>query len=185
MRISLYASLGLLALLAFYGCGGGSSVVEMRAAEEAMNRAQSAHADLLAPNEFQEAQKTWERAQAAAKEGKISSAKVLFPSAKIYFAKSALIAKSNREALVKQLDSLEVAINSNFDDVKKDLSKNKLSSKDQAQVKSIAAEIVEGKASITKLESQENLIKAVATAKEVQTKIYNAQLILAGQKPHK
>jgi len=185
MRIRLYTSLGLLALLAFCGCGGGSSEVEKRAAEEAMNQAQSAHADLLAPNQFQEAQKAWEHAQAAAKEGKTSSAKVLFASAKIYFAKSAEIAKNNREALIRQLDGLEVAINGNFDDVKKDLSKNKLSPKDQAQVKAISAEIVEGQASITKLESQQDLFKAVATAKEVQKKIYNAQLILAGQKPHK
>ena len=35
---------------------------------------------------------------------------------------------------------------------------------------------------ISKLVVQEDLVKAVATAKDVQTKIYHAQLILAGQK---
>ncbi len=184
MKFRLYASLVLFALLAFYGCGG-SSEVEMRAAEDAMNRALDAHADLLAAKEFQDAQKTWEHAQAAAKEGKTSSAKVLFSSAKIYFTKTALIAKSNHEALSRQLDSLEVAINSNFDQVKSDLSTKKLSPKDKEQVKAINEEIVTDKASIAKLESQQDLIKAVAMAKEVQTKIYNAQLILAGEKPHK
>lgn len=184
MKIRLYSSLGLLAMLSLCGCGG-SSDVEMRAAEDAMNRAQSAHAELLAPTEFQEAQKTWEHAQAAAKEDKISSAKVLFASAKIYFTKAAASAKNNREALTRQLDSLEMAINSNFDQVKSDLSKTKLSAKDHEQVKAIAAEIVKDQAMISKLESEHDLIRAVAAAKEVQTKIYNAQLILAGQKPHK
>lgn len=184
MKIRFYVSLGLLTLLAFCGCGG-SSEVEMKAAQQAKDQALSAHADLLVPTEFQEAQKTWEHAQAAAKEGKTSSAKVLFESARIYFSESALIAKNNHEALTKQLDGLEVAINTNFDQVMSDLAKKKLSSRDREQVKVIVAEIVKDKASMEKLTIQDDLIKAVATAKKVQMEIYNAQLILAGEKPHK
>jgi len=184
MKIRFYVSLGLLTLLAFCGCGG-SSEVEMKAAQQAKDQALSAHADLLVPTEFQKAQETWEHAQAAAKEGKTSSAKVLFESARIYFSESALIAKNNHEALTKQLDGLEVAINTNFDQVMSDLAKKKLSSRDREQVKVIVAEIVKDKASMEKLTIQDDLIKAVATAKKVQMEIYNAQLILAGEKPHK
>jgi hypothetical protein len=184
MKISFCISLGLLTLLAFFGCGG-SSELEMKAAEHARDQALSAHADLLSPSQFQEAQKTLEHAQAAAKEGKTSSAKVLFASAKIYFSKSALIAKTNREALTKQLDGLSVAINVNLGQVNSDLAKKKLSFRDQEQVKAIVAQIVKDKASMQDLSVQDDLIKAVATAKEVQMEIYKAQLILAGEKPHR
>jgi len=184
MKIRFCVSLGLSALLAFCGCGG-SSEVEMKAAQEARDQALSAHADLLVPTEFQKARETWEHAQAAAKEGKTSSAKVLFASARIYFSESALIAKNNHEALTKQLDGLAVAINTNFDQVQSDLAKKKLSSRDQEQVKALVAEIVKDKGAMEKLTSQDDLIKAVATAKEVQLKIYKAQLILAGEKPRK
>ncbi len=184
MKIRFYISLGLSTLLALCGCGG-SSEVEMKAAQQARDQALTAHADLLVPSEFQEAQKTWEHAQAAAKEGKTSSAKVLFASAKIYFSKSALIAKTNREALNKQLDGLAVAINVNFDQVKSDLVKKRLSSKDQEQVKAIVAQIAKDKASMQDLSIRDDLIKAVATAKDIQMEIYKAQLILAGKKPLK
>ncbi len=184
MKIRFYISLGLLTLLACCGCGG-SSDVEMKAAQQARDQALSAHADLLVPTEFQEAQKTWEHAQTAAREGKTSSAKVLFASAKIYFSKSALIAKNNREALTKQLDSLAVSINVNFDQVNGDLAKKKLSSRDQEQVETIVGEIVKDKAAMEKLTAQNDLLKAVTTAKEIQKKIYNAQLILAGEKQRK
>ena len=184
MKNRFYISSGLLTLLAFCGCGG-SSEVEMKAAQQARDQALSAHADLLVPTEFQKAQKTWEHAQAAAKEGNTSGEKVLFASARIYFSRSALSANSNREALTKQLDSLAASINSNFDQVKSDLAKKRLSPGDQEQVQAIVAEIEKERASMVKLAVENDLIKAVATAKNLQIHIYNAQLILAGEKPHK
>ena len=183
MRIRFYISLSLLTLLASYGCGGGSSEVEMKQAQEAMNQARSVHADDLAPAEFQEAQKTFAHAQAAAKEGKSATAKVLFSSAKIYFNRTVVIAKSKRDALSRQLDGMQLMISSNFDQVKSDLSKKHLSPKQRVQVNAIVSEVVEDKDSISKLVVEDDLLKAVATAKDVQTKIYNAQLILAGQTP--
>jgi cob(I)alamin adenosyltransferase len=80
---------------------------------------------------------------------------------------------------------MQLMISSNFDQVKSDLAKKKLSPKQRDQVKALASEVEEGNASISKLVIQEDFPKAVATAKDVQTKIYNAQLILAGQKPAK
>ena len=185
MRIAFCVSLGLLLMVAFYGCGEGSSEVEMKDAQKAMEQAKNAHADDLAPAEFQAAQKTWDHAQAAAREGNTSTAKALYASAKIYFNKTVLIAKTKRDALSRQLSDMQLMINSNFDQVKSDLSKKSLSPRQHSQVSAIVAEVVEDKDSISKLVVQEDLIKAVAAAKDVQTKIYNAQLILAGQKPHK
>jgi len=69
-----------------------------------------------------------------------------------------------------------------FDQVKSDLSRNNLSPWQQGQVRAIVSEVEVGNASIGSLVIQKDLLKAVATAKELQAKIYNAQLILAGQK---
>jgi len=185
MRIAFCVSLSLLLMLAFYGCGEGSAEVEMKDAQKAMDQAKSVHADDFAPAEFQAAQKTWDHAQAADREGKASTAKALYSSAKIYFNKTVVIARSKHDDLSRQLSAMQLMINSNFDQVKSDLSKKSLSPKQHSQVSAIVSEVSEDKDSISKLVVEEDLIKAVAAAKDVQTKIYNAQLILAGQKPHK
>jgi hypothetical protein len=180
MRIRYYIRLSLLVLLTSYGCGG-SSELEMKQAQQAMDDAKNLHADNLARTEFQQAVKAWDHAQAAEKEGKTDTAKVLFASAKIYFGKAADIAKAKQDSLSRELSAMQLMISRNFDQVKIDLSKNNLSPKQQGQVRAIASEVEKGNASISKLVMQEDLPKAVAMAKEVQTKIYNAQLILAGQ----
>jgi hypothetical protein len=181
MKIRFYISLSLAVLLASYGCGG-SSEVEMTQAQKAMDYAKSVHADELAPADFQQAQKAWDHAHAAEKEGKTSTARMLFASAKIFFGKAADIAKSKQDALSRELSSMQLMISKNFDQVKKDLSGNDLSPKQRGQVKAIVSEVEEGRDAISELVIQEDLVKAVAMAKDVQTKIYHAQLILAGQK---
>ena len=80
---------------------------------------------------------------------------------------------------------MQLTISSNLDQVKSDLSRNNLSPQQQNQVRAIVSEVEAANASISKLVIQKDLLKAVAMAKDVQTKIYNAQLILAGQKPSK
>jgi hypothetical protein len=142
-------------------------------------------ADTLAPMDFQKALKAWDHAQAAEKEGQTDTAKVLFASAKIYFGKAADIAKAKEDALSRELSAMQLMISENFDQVKSDLLVNNLSPKQQGQVRTIASEVEEDNAAIRKLVIEKDLLKAVATAKEVPTKIYNAQLILAGQKPGK
>jgi hypothetical protein len=181
MKIQSYISLSLLVLLAAYGCGG-SSEIEMKQARQAMDYARSLRSDNLAPTDFQQAQKAWDHAQAAEKEGKTDTAKVLFASAKIYFGKAADIAKAKQDSLSRELGAMQRMITSNFNQVKSDLSKNHLSPQQQGRVRAIASEVEEGNASIRSLVIQKDLLNAVATAKGVQTKIYNAQLILAGQK---
>ncbi len=181
MKIRFYISLSLVVLLASYGCGG-SSEIEMAQAQGAMDHAKSLHAEDLAPTDFQQAQKAWDRAQAAEKEGKTATAKVLFTSAKIFFHKTADIAKARQDDLSRELSGMQLWISKNFDQMKSDLSRNNLSPKQRGQVMAIVSEVEEDNDSISKLVIQEDLVKAVATAKDVQTKIYHAQLILAGQK---
>ncbi len=182
MRVRIHNSFSLLVLmLALYGCGG-SAAIEMKEARTAMDQARLLHADRYAQVDFEQARKAWDHAQTAEKEGQTSTAKVLYTSAKIYFGKAADIARSKQDALTRELDAMQLMISKNFDQVKIDLSKNKLSSSQRSRVKAIASEIEEGKTAIGDLVIQEDLPKAVATAKDVQTKIYHAQLILAGQK---
>ena len=181
MKIRFYISLILVVLLASYGCSG-SSEIEMTEAQDAMDHARNLHADKLAATDFQQAQKAWDNAQAAEKEGKTGKAKLLFTSAKIFFNKAADIAKSRQDALSRELIGMQLMIDKNFDQVKTDLSRNSLSPRQRSQVMAIASEVEEGNDSISKLVIQEDLVKAVATAKDVQTKIYHAQLVLSGQK---
>ncbi len=181
MKIRSYISLSLVVLLASYGCSG-SSEIEMTQARDAMDYAKSLHADNLAPSDFQQAQKAWDHAQDAAKEGKTSTAKVLFTSARIFFDKAADIAKSRQDALSRQLIGMQLMISKNFDQLKSDLSRNNMSPKLRNQAIAIASEVEEGRDLISRLVIEEDLVKAIATAKDVQTKIYHAQLILAGKK---
>ncbi len=183
MNIRFYVSLTLLILLAYCGCRG-SSEIEMKQALNAMDQAKELRADVFAPTDFQKAQENWEHALAAEKEGRTGNAKVLFSSAKIFFGKAADIAKSKREALSKELDRLQIAVGANLAQVKIDLSTKALSPKQRSQVEALVSEVDEGNASIKKMQAKEELAQAIATAKELQTKIYHAQLILAGQKIH-
>jgi hypothetical protein len=181
MKIRLFMSLILLVLLFSYGCGG-SSEIDRRQAQAAMDLAKSSHADVLAPKDFQQAQKAWDHAQAVDKEGKTDAAKVLFSSARIYFGDATDIAKAKKDALSRELSTMQATISNNFDLVKLDLSNNRLSDRQRSQVAAIVSEVEKSNAAISKFQDQEDLINAVATAKRVQTQIYHAQLILAGQK---
>jgi hypothetical protein len=181
MEIRPYLSLSLLMLLAFCGCSG-SAEIERKQALNAMDQAKVYHADDLAPTDFEQAQTALEHAQAAEKEGRTGNAKVLYSSAKIFFGKASDIAKSKREALSRELDTMQGMIGKNLGEVKTDLSMKPLSSTQRTQVAAIVSEVEKDNASISKLVIAEDFPKAVAMAKEVQTKIYHAQLILAGRK---
>lgn len=181
MNIRLYVTLGILALLAAYGCGG-SAEIERKQAKTAMEQSKSYHAEIYASSDFEKAQTAWDHAQASEKEGKTDGAKVLYASAKIFFGKAADIARSKQEAMNKELDRMQITIGTNLDQVRNDLLTKSPSLKQRSQVEAIAAEVEKDQESISKLITQQELSKAVAAAKIVQTKLYHAQLILAGQK---
>jgi hypothetical protein len=181
MRIRFFFGLSLLVLLVSYGCGG-SCEVERKQAQVAMDKAKELRAANFANTDFRQAQKAWDRGEAAEKEGNSSTAKVLYTSAKIFFGKAADIAKAKKEALSRELDGMQLVIGKNLDDVKKDLSKGGLAPRKRSEVETIASEVEKDNASIEKMVAEEDLARAIATAKTVQTKIYHAQLILAGLK---
>jgi hypothetical protein len=181
MKHRFFIGLSLFVLLVSYGCGG-SCEIERKQAQEAMGKAKDSHAETYATTDFQQAQKAWDRGHAAEKEGNSSTAKVLYSSAKIFFRKAADIAKTKKEALSRELEGMQLVIGKNLDDMKTDLSKGGLSPSKRSQVERIASEVEKDNASIEKMVTEEDLAKAIATAKSVQTKIYHAQLILAGQK---
>jgi hypothetical protein len=180
MRTRFFIAISLFILLVCYGCGG-SPEIERTQAREAMDKANSLHVDKFAPTEFQQAQKAWDHGQAAEKEGNTSTAKVLYASAKIFFGKAADIAKTKKAALSRELTAMQLVIGENLAKVKADLLKGGLPPRLRDQVETIASQAEEDNASIRKLADAENFPKAIEMAKNVQTNIYHAQLILAGR----
>ena len=180
--IRFFVCFSLLALLGLLACGENSEL-EMKQAQLSMDQAKNLHADDLAPTDFQEAQRIWNEAQSAVKQGK--PAQALFLRAKSHFDKTAQIAKSRRETLSRELNDMQLTISSGLDKMKTALEKKQMAPKAQGQVKTMATEIEQANEAIGNLVKQGDYVKAVATAKDVQTKIYNAQLIMTGQKPSK
>ena len=112
----------------------------MKEARTAIDQARLLHADRSRRRTLSRLRKAWDHAQTAEKEGQTSTAKVLYTSAKIYFGKAADIARSKQDALTRELDAMQLMISKNFDQVKIDLSKNKLSSSQRSRVKAIHPE---------------------------------------------
>jgi hypothetical protein len=163
-----------------YGCASNSEA-EMQAAQQAMDKAKSFHAEDLAASNFSDAMQVWDQGQTAVKQGK--SAKTLFLRAKSRFEKAAVIAKSQGDMLSRDVSDMQMKIGERLSNVKAVLLKGRLSSKIQKQIQTMVAEVEQGAASIENLMSQGDFLKARNLAKEIQTKIYNAELVMAGKKP--
>jgi len=179
--IRFFVGLCLLVLLACYGCGVENSEPEMKQAQQAMDQAKSLHAEELTPTDWKEAVQAWDQAQTAVKDGK--PAKVLFTRAKNRLEKTSAIAKSKRDVLSKQLNEIQATNSDRFEKIKKALAGGKLAARAQGPVKTIASQINESNVSINKLVDEGDYLKAVSMARDVQKKMYNAELIMAGQKP--
>jgi hypothetical protein len=175
-----FIGFSLLVLIASYSCSENSEA-EMKAAQQAMDNAKSFHAEDLATSDFKEAMVSWERGQNALKEGK--PAKTYFLRAKSRFEKTATIAKAQLETVSKDITNMQMTIGERLAKVKIALEAGRLSSRIQNQIKPILEEVEAGTASINHLVDQGDYLKARATAKEIQTKVYNAELIMAGKKP--
>jgi len=171
----------LLVLLSCYGCSYQIPEAEMKAAQEAMDSAKNIHAEELAPAEWNEAILAWEQAQAAVKESK--PAKTIFIRAKSRFEKAAKIATANAENVKRDVSEMQTTIGERYAKVKAALDSGRLVARVKNQVAPLAAEVAEGTITIENLVSQGDLLKARTLAKEVQRKVYNAELILAGKKP--
>jgi hypothetical protein len=180
--IRFFVGISLLVLFVFcYSCGVENSEAEMKEAQLAMEKAKSLFAEDLVPSDWKGAMEVWEQGQAAVKEGKPS--KTLFLRAKSRFEKIASIAKSTGETLSKEVANMQTANGERFSKLKANIQKGKASSKVQAQLKPIVAEIEAGTTSLDSLMTQGSYLKAKILAKDLSMKIYNAERILQGKKP--
>jgi len=179
--IRFFVGFSLIILIMCYGCGVPSSEKEMKEAQQAMDNAKNLFADELAPTDWNEAIQSWEQAQGAVKEGK--PAKTYFLRAKNRFEKTAKIAKAKGEDLSKDISSIQLTISERFSKVQSAFERGNVNAKIQKQIKPMLAEVEEGKATVDSLVSQGSFVKAHTLARELQNKIYNAELILAGKKP--
>jgi hypothetical protein len=176
-----FVGCSLFILVACYSCGVPSSEAERKAAQQAMENAKSFHAEDFATSNWNEAMLVWEQGEAAVKEGK--SARTFFLRAKSRFEKTAAIAKSQSAVWGREVGDMQLSIMDRFSKVKAALEKGRMSSKAQKQVKAIVAEVEKATESLDALVSQGDFLKAKTLAQETQTKLYNAELIMAGKKP--
>ncbi len=175
-----FVGIGLLGLVLCYGCGGEKYEAEMNAAQAAMDNAKSIFAEDLAPTDWKEAMKSWDQGQTAAKEGK--PAKTYFVRAKSRFEKTATIAKATGADMAKEIATMQNTIDERFAKVKSTIDRGKAPAKVLKQVKPLAAEVEAGNASVTSLVSQGNYVKANTLARDLQAKVYKAELLLEGKK---
>jgi hypothetical protein len=178
-----FIGISLLLLVLCYGCGVPNSDAEMKAAQAAMDSAKSAFAEDITPSDWKEALLSWEQGQAAVKEGK--PAKAYFLKAKSRFEKVASIAKSTGADMAKEIAAIQLTVGERFTKVKSALARGRVSAKILNQVKPLAAEVEEGTASVESLVSQGNYANARALARDIQAKVYKAELLLSGKKPTK
>jgi hypothetical protein len=179
--IRFFVGFNLFFLIALYGCGPASSEAEMKDAQEAMEYARSFSAEELAPSDWDEAMQAWEEGQTAVKQGK--SAKTLFLRAKSRFEKTAKIAKSHYDRMSEEVSDMQKSISKRIESMKGSLEVRRLSSKVRKEVTPILAEVEAESASINELLEQGNLLQARDRAREIQNKVYNAELIMEGKKP--
>ncbi len=153
----------------------------MQAAQQAMDKAKTVFAEDLAPSDWKEAIQAWEQGQGAVKEGKPSV--TFFKRAKSRFEKTYKVAKANSDTMSQEVSSMQATIGERFAKVKSELERRRIPAKLEQQVKPMIAEIQEGTATVDTLASQGNYLKARTLARELQTKVYNAELIVSGKKP--
>ncbi len=176
-----FIGFSLLVLIACYGCGGGAPEAEIKAAEQAMDKAKSYHAEELAVSNWNEAMQALYQGQAAVKEGK--SSRTYFIRAKSRFEKTATIAKARFDDLAKEVADLQRATAERFARVKAAIEGGGVHPRVLKQVNPLVTEAETGTETVNSLAGQGDYLKAKVTAKEVQRKVYNIELIMAGKKP--
>jgi hypothetical protein len=178
--VRYFVGISLLFLALCYGCGENYQA-DMQAAQQAMDSAKAAFAEDLAPSDWKEAVKVWDQAQAAVKDGKPSI--TFFKRAKTRFEKTAKLAKSSGDAMAKEITGMQTTINERLAKVKDQLDRNRVSNKVANQVKPLVADLQESITTLENMVSQGNYLKAKMLARDLQTKVYNAELTMSGKKP--
>ncbi len=176
-----FVGCSLLLLLCGYGCGYKVPEAELKAAQEAMEQAKKVFAEDLAPSDWKEAVLAWEQAQAAVSEKK--PAQSLYRRARSRFEKATTIAKAKGEELNKEINEIRTSIEDRSSRVRAALVRGKLAPKVRSQITAIMQEVEQSTPTLENLISEGNWLKARTLAKEMQKKVYNAELISLGKKP--
>jgi hypothetical protein len=176
-----FVGITLMALIVCcYSCGVENSEAEKKDAQQSMDKAKAVFAADLEASTWNDAMKAWEQGEAAVKEGKPS--KTFYLRAKSRFDKAAAISKSRSDVYSKDISAMQTTISERLSKVKADIQRGKGSSKIQSQVKPLLAELDKGLPEIDSLVGQGSFSKASAMAKDLQTKVYNVELLIAGKK---
>ncbi len=178
--VRFFLGVSLLVLTLCYGCGENYQA-DMQAAQQAMDAAKAVFAEDLVPLDWKEAMKVWDQAQAAIKDGKPSV--TYFKRAKSRFEKTAKLAKSSGDAMAQDVTAMQGTIGERLGKMKDRLDGSRVPGKVANQVKPLVAELQEGTTTLDNLMSQRNYLKAKMLAKDLQSKVYTAELIMAGKKP--
>ena len=176
----VFVGISLLVLALCYGCGENYQA-DMQAAQQAMDAAKAVFAEDLAPSDWKEAVKVWDQAQAAVKDGK--PAATFFKRAKSRFDKTAKLAKATGTSMAQEISGMQTTINERLGKVRDQLDRGRVPPKFATQVKPLLVELQEGTTTLDNLATQGNYLKAKVLAKDLQTRVYNAELIMSGKKP--
>ena len=85
--------------------------------------------------------------------------------------------------MAQEVTAMQQTISERYSKIQAALQRGRLSPKATKEVKPIAAEVQEGMISLDSLFSQGNYLKAKILARDLQTKVYSAELIIAGKQP--
>ena len=172
---------GLLILFVCSSCGSGNYEEEMNAAQQAMDKAKSIRTEDHAPADWKEAVQAWDQAQTAVKENK--PAKNLFLKARSRFEKATKIAESRRTTLSREVVDMQTSIDARFAKLKSDFEKARLKRAVRNKLQPVFTEVDECCASLSSLIEEEDYLEARTVAQDVNKKILNAELIMAGNDP--
>jgi hypothetical protein len=177
--IRCLAGLGLLVLL-FLAIGCGGSEEQKNKAQQAMDAAAQARAQSLAPVDWTSAMQAWDEALAAENKGKSSSS--MYLKAKSRFDKAAAIAKAKYADLEKEVTELVKTIPDSHERLQAAIEKSKLPAKIKDQAKTLSGEVDQERTNLKNLMEEGDYVRAKIKVKIIQRKIYDAELLLQGQK---
>lgn len=170
----------VLTMITMFGCGGGSSEVEMNSAQKSMDEAKSYRAEELASADWKDAMQSWDEAQTAAASGD-SSAKTLFLRAKSRFDKSAEIAKARQERLAQEIGDLQLSISSGLARLKSAVESGGVAARLRSDLTDACTEIEKEVADINGSVTAGDYTKARTVAQQTLEKVQKAELLLMGK----
>ena len=118
-----YSFFGLFLTLFVSACASRPDE-QLNLAQKAMDQAKAEHASEFAPADWEAAQQSWNQAQGLLEKQSYSEAGTLLAKSKARFEKARNVAKSKRDALMKEIQGQQKAIELRYKSLKADLDAN-------------------------------------------------------------